>query len=490
MMKNIEISLNNLAKTIQSILNDVDYIKVYGTFTFEKNVQNVISRNIFLEVPTGDIYQDGEWDSYICKNKAESIKLLLSEWTNGCLASFPDLEEKTALRASFFLDRDSINISDFLKEDYEIDHFQRSLNWIKKNLPKEPVPSYPPWEQKENKSENDSLSSSKSSIFVSNSQHKNEKGCHTVNYDKIENLIPEMTQKIKSFLPFEVKEHYVYVQWNNQKEEVQCEVGVFLKNDSDEVFHIDLLENHGVDRDKIIEFTFELEDTVHHFMKQGGKVDYVEFAYSSKNQNQFDVLRLNFDLNSPLDYPIRQKKWLKEMFDSSVKLPIHYQIDTILSEPNEEYTPKISKNFLVRNGAPIQHSRFLGNHVKVLNNAEIKVYAKLLKRFCNQKLEPFLIVNTGNIFVYSKKENRIYIYFPSDDYCMDLMTATPDNINYLIEGYFSELSRIKLVFNSDLLEHRLKEDEILYAPSFSNQDTTSFMATEMKNAIELLASGM
>lgn len=489
-MENIKILIEKLALEIQTLVKGQDYIKIYGTFTIEKNVQNVIGRNLFIEAPNGDIFQEDDWDMFLEEDVAKLVTIAVSKYTQEAQSVFPCLVEKTGYRLSFTIGKDVVMISQWVEEDYEIDHFQRVEDWKKTILPRNPLPSLPPWEKESKFFEKEKQVNS--SYSLENLQVSDEASLaqKTTKSKDVEILILEITHKINIFVPFEVDENYVYVQWNNQKDEVQCEVGVFLKNDLEEAFHIDLLENHGVDRDKIIEFTFELEDTVHHFMKQDGKVDYVEFAYSSKNQNQSDILLLNFDLNSPLDYPIRQKQWLKEMFDSSVKLPIHYQIDTILSEPNEEYTPKISKNFLVRNGAPIQHSRFLGNHVKVLNNAEIKVYAKLLKRLCNQKLEPFLIVNTGNIFVYSKKENRIYIYFPSDDYCMDLMTATPDNINYLIEGYFSELSRIKLVFNSDLLEQPLKEDEILYAPSFSNQDTTSFIATEMKNAIELLASGM
>lgn len=483
-----ELKIKELAEEINDALKFSVFKQIKGAIFVEKSVGRSVSANFYLETKDGKIYHQIDWDIPLGEDSFFKVKNILHAWLVDMQVSYLEKEEDSFYVSEIKIDNASVEVTSFKKETKMVNDFERLQEWVRNSLPVSPEPC--DIFRKKGEPSKKTIEQSLTQLTSIDVANKKEQESDTMNYEKIENLMPELSRKIKSFLPFEVQEHYVYVQWNNQKDEVQCEVGVFLKNDLDEVFHIDLLERHGCNRGDIIEFTFELEDTVHEFMKQYGKVEYVEFAYSSGIQNQLVVLLLEFDLNSPLDYPKKQKKWLKEMFNESVKLPIHYKIDSILSEPNQQYKSKMSKNFLIRNGASIHHSRFLGNHVKVLNNKEIKVYAKLLKRVFNQKLEPFLMVNNGNIFVYSKKENQIYIYFPSDQYCMELMKATPVNIKYLVEGYFAELSRIKLIFNSDLLEKPLKENEILYTPSFSNGDESSYIPGEMENSVELLASGM
>jgi len=126
---------------------------------------------------------------------------------------------------------------------------------------------------------------------------------------------------------------------------------------------------------------------------------------------------------------------------------------------------KLSNNFLYMQKQFVTETSYFNNHIKILNNEDILWVSSLISERLGERVYPFIMTNTGNVFLYLPRNNAVYYYYPTEN--------TGDLIGSIVDGFwewfFSEFFKeepLEALFGADLFHLPLKEEEILFIPPF------------------------
>lgn len=146
----------------------------------------------------------------------------------------------------------------------------------------------------------------------------------------------------------------------------------------------------------------------------------------------------------------------------------------------------VSPNFFQKRGVDIPTGTFENHHVKVLSEEKSKEISKSLSQILHMKVEAFLIVNIGNVFIYIPDMKAIYLYFPEYMKAERVENLERNNLDWFLNTYLANSEVIRYIFNSDLFELALKDNEILYLPiDAKNEQAESYRPVDMEVYFEL-----
>lgn len=147
--------------------------------------------------------------------------------------------------------------------------------------------------------------------------------------------------------------------------------------------------------------------------------------------------------------------------------------------------PELSNNFLSSQGKFTTETSYYNHHIKLLKNDDISWLSPLISGRLGEQIQPFIMTNTGNIFLYLPRNHAVYYYYPTDN--------TGDFIGSIVDGFwdwfFSEFFKkepLEVLFGADLFHLPLKEDEILFIPPFLKDVPENYNPMTAEMALEFI----
>lgn len=140
----------------------------------------------------------------------------------------------------------------------------------------------------------------------------------------------------------------------------------------------------------------------------------------------------------------------------------------------------VPPNFFQKRGVEIPTGTFKNHHVKVLAGEKAEEISKSISKILHKDVEAFLVVNTGNVFVYVTEFNAIYLYYPDLVEAERVENMEKDDLDWFLNTYLPDPEVIRYCFNSDLFGLALKENEILYLPiDAKDEEAESYRPVDM-----------
>lgn len=126
---------------------------------------------------------------------------------------------------------------------------------------------------------------------------------------------------------------------------------------------------------------------------------------------------------------------------------------------------ELLNNFLYKQKQFVTETSYYNHHIKILKNKDISWLSPLISEKLGEQVQPFIMTNTGNVFLYLPRNNAVYYYYPTEN-VGDLIGSIVDGF---WEWFFSEFFKeepLEALFGADLFHLPLKEKEILFIPPF------------------------
>lgn len=147
--------------------------------------------------------------------------------------------------------------------------------------------------------------------------------------------------------------------------------------------------------------------------------------------------------------------------------------------------PELSNNFLSSQGKFTTETSYCQYHVKILKNEEIDWLKPWISERLREDVHPFLMTNTGNVFLYLPRNNAVYYYLP--------MTNTGDFIGYVANDFwewffdtFFTGDVFQELFGTNLFHLPVNESEILFAAPFLSDIPENYKAMSIEMAYEFI----
>lgn len=150
------------------------------------------------------------------------------------------------------------------------------------------------------------------------------------------------------------------------------------------------------------------------------------------------------------------------------------------------YTAGNPANFFTKRGMKVPSGTFYNHHVKVLSGEIEEEISANISQIMNREVEAFMVVNTGNVFVYEKALNAIYLYFPDTATAELMELMDEDNLNWFVNVYLDSDAVHEVIFNSGLFGIELAKNEILSLPiEATNEEPESYKRVDMRAYFDL-----
>ena len=463
-----KVEIVNMNEEIKKRLINVEYSILYGYVKIGyrgEDSPSVKSFVMYLELCDGRIIGRPDWDVVLPQDVLKDIEIFEKEFIQNLSIDFSNAEINSTYLISFTINKEDINVLDWEYIDKDIFDISIVIDWINNKLPREV-------ETDLKKDKMVILKDDRWREYFSELSHT---------------LIDDWKSRYDGTF-------YVYAQRYKSHVITRYEFSIFLKIEDKLISIVDLDKYINLNGFDLHGYVLDKEDEFDDFVRVVSNNDennYCEFDMEIDLSNEsFILCDFRKDFYYTNDFSVSQLNWLKYKFDDLSNLPNTYSVGYLFMNPNTQFKESISKNFLVKRGFNLIYSRYQNNHVKVLTNKEIKKYGKIASKVFDVKLEPFLMTNTGSMFLYSKKTNSIYLW-GLDENCMNLFDVNDELLSYLKYEYFTELSRIRYVFNDDLFSITLGEHESLFNfKHFSDKDAGDFQIVDTDHLIQLRLSGM
>lgn len=309
-----------------------------------------------------------------------------------------------------------------------------------------------------------------------------------------ETFINEIEEIYEMVQP-EYSSYYLYVSADVIEAFYRPNICIYVEKDGKvmDIYDTEKVDGYEVDYFNRVLRSFDsrLFDMLHHYWNGTKNKNYIEITVKVSGQTSIEILSVLEGEENSIKFVENQHAWLKRTFKDLSGLSDLYRMRSMLDNSCDVNVHHMSKNILVKYDKSLVNSRFHGNHVKLLDNSEIKKYKKVLKKRFGKSYIPFLMTNVGSMFVYNKKDKTLY--YCNLTYVTDFKVCkvTDNNIRYFIRDYVREISRIRFLFNFDLFEIPLDNNQLLYVQKdVQDEVKENYVAMDMDEVINLLSVGL
>lgn len=145
----------------------------------------------------------------------------------------------------------------------------------------------------------------------------------------------------------------------------------------------------------------------------------------------------------------------------------------------------VSDNLIYKYDTNYKYSNYQMNHIKILTGSLQFSVQRHIEEYLKIFVEPILMTNIGDVLFYYPSTKSFYLYYSRLNEVDLIFSLNEVGFNWFIDSFLEDEEIQNKVFNDELFDKKLEEDEILYCPPFLKEESINYKPMKIEMAFDI-----